>query len=238
MMPSDSFSFKRFSIQQESVAMPLTMDACILGAYVQYLNPSTICDIGSGTGILSLMMAQRYPDATIDAIEIDTPSSKQASINVKNSPWAERIKVFNMDIHLFQQQYPNKYDLIICNPPYYKNQLPTPDPRSNLARHGTELTVTQLIDLSNTLLKNSGILYFILPIRYFEEMDKYAISQGLYVNDLMYIRNMEETEAKRFIAGLSMNKKNAAHSTLTIKTVDGEYTEHFKSLLKDFYQAF
>ena len=237
-MPSDYFSFKKFSIHQESVAMPLTMDACILGAYAHFSNPSSICDIGSGTGILSLMMAQRYPEANIDAIEIDVPSSKQASSNVRNSPWVERIKVFNMDIHMFQQKYPNKYDLIICNPPYYKEQLPANNPGSNLARHGTQLTVDQLIDLSNKLLKNSGILYFILPVQYFDDMEKYAVSKGLYLNDLMQIRNMEETKAKRFIAGLSKNKKNTVQSILTIKKSDGKYTEKFISLLKDFYLAF
>lgn len=237
-MPSDSFSFKKFSIQQESSAMRLTMDACILGAFAHSSNPSSICDIGCGTGILSLMMAQKYNGATIDAIEIDTPSSQQAGINVKNSPWAERIKVFNLDIHLFQKKYPKKYDLIICNPPYYKNQLPTLNSRINLARHGTQLTVEQLFSLSKKLLRNSGILYFILPIRYFEEIDKLAISHGLYINDLLLIRNTKVTEAKRFIAGVSLNCKNITQSTLNIKTSQGEYTEQFKSLLKDFYRAF
>ena len=237
-MSSDIFSFKHFTIHQKTAAMRLTIDSCILGACTNHSSPGLICDIGTGTGVLSLMMAQKYNSAKIDAIEIDLSSYNQACENVNNSPWSNRIRIYNMDINGFQEKYPYKYDLIICNPPYYINQLKKADNRSNRARHSTHFTVFQLMDISSKLLKDSGMLYFILPYQNYDEAMNYAMSKGLNINDLIHIKSTKNASIKRFIAGMSITYEKKKQSTCIIRTGDGNYTKQFQSLLKDFYLGF
>ena len=162
-MANSFFEFKQFTVHQEDCAFKVTTDACILGAYPEIPEPEKICDIGTGTGILSLMMAQKFSGAIIDAIEIDPLSAKQAGENFKSSPWDNRITVFNDSIQHFARQNKIKYDMVICNPPYFEDHLRSKDHRKNLARHNYKLSLSELAEYVKDLLTDMGYFYAILP---------------------------------------------------------------------------
>ena len=143
-MANSYFEFKKFKIYQDRSAFKVTTDACILGAYVHALNPDSICDIGTGTGIIALMLAQKYPGSTIDAVEIDRSSAIQAQENVKASPWSEKISIFNQSIQDFSIHNKRKYNLIVCNPPYYEDHLRPKDNQRHLAMHNYKISMKSI----------------------------------------------------------------------------------------------
>jgi tRNA1Val (adenine37-N6)-methyltransferase len=150
-------------IYQDKAAFKVTTDACMLGAYVNMPNPGSICDLGTGTGVIALMLAQRFTEAKIDAVEIDNLSAIQAQENVNSSPWAARISIINESIQHFSDYSKRKYSLIVCNPPYYEDFLKSKDQRNNLARHNIKISVKELAKSINDLLTDHGQFYTILP---------------------------------------------------------------------------
>lgn len=157
-MPNPYFQFKQFTVHQAAGAMKVTTDACLFGAWcaeeIQSLNgKKNILDIGTGTGLLPLMIAQKN-SASIDAIEIEKASADEAIQNIQASPFAETIHVIQADISGYQP--PEKYDIIICNPPFYEDELQSPDALKNVAHHGTHLKLEQLFQIINVLLKEQG----------------------------------------------------------------------------------
>src|SRR5689334_16561633 len=153
------FRFKQFIIQQDKTAMKVTTDSCLFGAWLtNRLGESfgqSVLDIGTGTGLLSLMFGQKNPNAIIDAIEIDAEAAQQAKENVEQSPWGERINVTNADIRRVADTLP-AYDIVICNPPFHENQLSSDSYQKNTAHHSTELSLEDLLRIIPGRLKEEG----------------------------------------------------------------------------------
>jgi len=179
---AEIFSFKQFDINQGNCAMKVGTDSTLLGSLVPATEENNILDIGCGTGILALMMAQKS-NAMIDAIEIDYDASSVADDNFKRSNWKERLRVFNMRFQKFAESAETKYDLIISNPPFFnakKNSLIIDEKRA-LARHDKDLSFGELIFGVNKLLAEDGIFWLILPVKEAEEFIKESESAGLNI---------------------------------------------------------
>lgn len=237
-MANPCFEFKKFKIHQDRSAFKVTTDACVLGAYVHALNPDSVCDIGTGTGIIALMLAQKFPDSKIDAVEIDKSSAIQARENADVSPWSERIMVINQSIQDFSILSKKKYNLIVCNPPYYEDHLRSKDNQKNLTRHNYKISIKELANSISILLKDEGVFYTIMPAfsfgRFREELERFNIR----LFDKLGIHSRLEKPLYRYIGGFCRKKDDMKENTLIIYNENGEYSEGFKKLLKDYYLAF
>ena len=160
--------------------MKVTTDGCLLGASAFHSSPQNILDIGSGTGLLSLMIAQRYPESYIDAVEIEKSAFHQAKQNIETSPWKNRINIIHSSIQNFSHSSENEYDLIICNPPFYSNQLKSKDPRQNIAWHATALSKEDLARISAKHLKEDGFAFYIFPAMESAEFQLLVHKYGLF----------------------------------------------------------
>ena len=187
-MPKNSFTFKQFTINQDRCAMKVCTDACILGASTDVENVSKILDIGTGTGLLSLMIAQRT-NAQIDAVEIDEDAYQQAVMNVQESVFASKIRVHHQRIQDCLVE--DSYDLIISNPPFYQQSLKSADAKVNRALHTVELSFDDIIDSSIRLLSPNGKFVVLLPPFEMEKLIQIAKKKGLYLSKKMLIRHDE-----------------------------------------------
>lgn len=162
-MPNDHFDFQRFRVLQGRTAMKVTSEACLLGAWLaaKPLRAGRILDIGAGTGVLMLMLAQKQ-DCPIDGIEMDNDAADQCRENVIASPWADRLQVYNGDVRTWEPRH--RYDFIISNPPFYKDSLLREDARMNQAMHGTSLTLESLAEVIDRLASPTGTCGVILPV--------------------------------------------------------------------------
>ena len=237
-MANSYFEFKKFKLNQDKSAFKVTTDACILGAYVKAMKADFICDIGTGTGILTLMLAQRFPDSRIDAVEIDKLSAIQAQENVNASPWPERIRIFNESIQDFSIHNKSRYKLIVCNPPFYENHLKSKFMRNNLTKHNFKLSINELAGSVNTLLQDEGIFYTIMPPFSFDklqaELERYEI--GIF--DKLSINSKLKKPLYRKLGGFSRKPDKIKENTLIISNDNGDYSDHFRKLLKDYYLGF
>jgi tRNA1Val (adenine37-N6)-methyltransferase len=234
-MPNPYFRFKKFTIQQDRCAMKVCTDACILGAWSsERLNGvKKILDIGTGTGLLSLMMAQKS-DAMIDAIEWDPESCKQAMDNIQNSPWQDRIRLLEGDARSYR--YPGTYDYIICNPPFFESGLRSPDPKKNNAKHDESMKLDELIDLIKLNLSLHGVFSILLPFYRTEYFEDLAALNGFYLLEKLIVRQTPVHPPFRSICLFGFEGNVQVHrSELTIKNQEGKYTEEFGRLLGDYY---
>lgn len=231
------FRFKEFEINQEGCAMKINTDGVLLGAYVQVNNPYRILDIGTGTGVIALMLAQRFQDANIDAVEIDIEAYQTSLNNFKHSPFASRIQG---NLGSFEDlQKANKYDLIVSNPPFYTNSLHNPDARKKIARHADFDFFKNLIDFAKTNLSDNGQLDLILP----NELAEYVINegkrQGLHLIKLVAIKSFSDSEVIRNIISLSRQTTEAfKKEEFVIYQEKGVYSEAYRTILKPFFLAF
>lgn len=235
-MGSDNFSFKQFSIFQGNTPMKVGTDSVLLGAWVTSEHPKRILDIGTGTGLLSLMMAQRFQNAIIDAIEIHSGALTDAKYNIENSPFLKRINLIEADYNQYFVDRDYTYDLIISNPPYFKNSLQSPAEGRNTARHQNELSLSALLGKSVSMLSNEGIIALILPEELIPELKQVAILFGLNV--------LRETTVKSKPTGkiirrmMTLGKKHQGGTFIDeIILHDGgrAYSEAVKRLTSDFY---
>ena len=236
-MPKNSFTFKQFTINQDRCAMKVCTDACILGASTDVENVKNILDIGTGTGLLSLMLAQRT-NAQIDAVEIDEDAYHQAVMNVKVSKFAEKIEIHHRRIQDFTST--ETYDLIISNPPFYQQSLKSSDAKANKALHAVELSFDDLIDSVLRLLSIDGKFVVLLPPFEIEKLIQIAQKKGLYLSKKMSIRHDESKPIFRVIATFLTQKiHNLEEKSLIIHNEDGKtYSNEFRDLLKDYYLIF
>lgn len=229
------FQFKQFRIDQDKTAMKVTTDACILGGLVSSeLSPKTILDIGAGTGLLSLMMAQKFPEALIQAVEIDQSAYLQARKNIENSFWKDRIRLFNTPI----QEWVSKesFDLIVCNPPFFHRSLTSPDLQINLARHGDSLSQEDLVQELEKRLAPDGTVYVLYPEA--EGISFSASLKNLSVNEVIGIYNHPKDVDRnvfRQVRRLSFDKRTVEERTFCIRNNNKEYTDSFTELLSDYY---
>lgn len=233
-MANQYFQFKQFRIEQENAAMKVCTDSCILGAWVDPKNARRILDIGTGTGLLSLMLAQRS-EATIDAIEIDEAAAEQAKQNVKSSAWSERISVYHSSIQSYMEDTTShQYDLIITNPPFYSNYLKSEKENVNVAYHSVALPTEDLLKAVKKLLNPKGRLVVLLPPYEAELLREEALEYGLYASKILQIKDTERANIFRDITEFSYSLELPSVSQLTIKKEEG-YSEEFVKLLKEYY---
>lgn len=236
-MANNYFSFKEFTIYQDKSAFKVGTDGVLLGATAEVSGRKKILDIGAGTGLISIMLAQRC-DAEIISIEPDPESYIQASENVKLCKWSGRIKVLNTDIQSFHNDS-EKFDLIVTNPPYYSDSLKNPDPRKSAARHNDSLTTDEMLEGVSNLLDEDGLFQVIMP--YVEGNIFIADAQhyGLYCNSIMKIRPLPTSEIRRLIMTFSRERLKVTERFLTIEHGRRhEFTEEYINLTKDFYLKF
>ena len=218
--------------------MKVCTDACIFGSWIakilteqnqQILNA---LDIGTGTGLLSLMPAQKTT-LKIDAIEVEENAFNQAKENFKNSPWKERLHIFHADVKQFDPS--KKYDLIISNPPFFENDLLSHHQHKNIAKHSESLTLQELIQIVNQHLSINGYFAVLLPYHRIEYFKNLAEENNFFLKEELLIK---QTPAHNFFRGALIfirSKSEKATHQLTIKSSEGEYTPEFKGLLKDYY---
>lgn len=230
------FTFKQFTIWQDRAAMKVCTDACVLGAYADVAG-ARILDIGTGTGLLALMAAQRNPTAVIDAVEIDELAVGQAIDNVSASPFADRVNVMKGRIQDFQAD--TLYDRILTNPPFYTNHLRSPDSAVNRALHTDELPVEELIAAVIRLMKPDGQWWVLLPPYEMGKLTPLAQEAGLWPFNRLSVRNTGQKPFFRIVTGFSLEKTTFLDRTLDIREQDGNlYTPEFQALLRDFYLIF
>ena len=230
------FQFKKFSIRQDRCTLKVGTDGVVLGAWANVAGAKRILDIGTGTGLLALMCAQRNADALIDAIEIDDASAEQAAENVAASPWADRIRVHRMDVK--KTRSAEKYDLIICNPPFYAGEMTSPDARIGLAKHSSELDLWTLIGKVDELLSEEGKFTCILPMDREKEMLQYLDRCGLRVQRRCQLKYLEERPAKRLLLEVDRKSEKLKEEVLIVEHSPGEFTLQYKYLLRDFLLKF
>lgn len=230
------FQFKHFSITQESTAMKVGTDGVLLGAWSK-ATEGNVLDIGTGTGLIALMLAQRTKTALIDAVEIDKVASKEAQENFNNSDWKDRLTISNQSLQNYQ---PNKkYDLIISNPPFFIDATKAPENNRNTARHTDTLSFEELISSVERLLAENGIFSLILPVNEAERFIKMAFEAQLYLNRKCLVKPNPTKAPKRVLMAFSFNKSTLLEEALTIETGKRHvYTQKYISLTKDFYLKF
>ncbi|WP_338868364.1 methyltransferase [Spirosoma sp. SC4-14] len=231
------FSFKQFTIHQDRTAMKVCTDACVLGAYAD-VSGGRILDIGTGTGLLALMAAQRNREARVDAVEVDAAAFGQAVENVAASPFGAHVDVIHRRIQDFGADG-KRYDRILTNPPFYTNHLRSPDAAVNRALHTDELPFQELIDAVVRLLSPIGQWWVLLPPYETETLSELAQNQGLNPFRTLSLRHDARKPIFRLITGLSFQPSEHQEEQLTIYEPDGRtYTTFFRDLLRDFYLIF
>ena len=237
-MPNSWFQFKQVTIHQDKCAMKIGTDSILLGAWADTENTSSILDIGAGTGILSITLAQKTTNTNITGIEIDEDSVLQAQQNVINSPWSDRIKIIKCSLQEFKS-VSGKFDLIISNPPFFQNSLNTPDINRTKARHNITLTQEELALATINNLSASGRLIVIWPIIEGEIFIELIKNMGLFVNKLTYVKPNADKPSHRLLIEFSFQNKNIKESEIVIEgNIRHQYTDEYKNLTKDFYLNF
>jgi tRNA1Val (adenine37-N6)-methyltransferase len=231
-MPKPSFRFKQFTILQDRCALKVGTDGVLFGAWLDHHGAKRILDIGTGTGLLALIAAQRNPTASVDAVEIDDDSAAQAAENVAGSPWADRVRVHRMDVRRMSAS--GSFDLIICNPPYYAGYSASPDARIGLAKHSDELLFPELIDAVDRLLSALGRFAVIIPLNREKEFLHEAGRIGLLPVRRCEVRYVAQRPPKRVLLELDRSGRPLLEEELTIEaTGPFDYTPAYRALISD-----
>ena len=229
------FRFKQFAVEQDDVAMKVGTDGVLLGAWAACDGAKRILDIGTGTGVIALMLVQRNPEAQIQAVEIDETATRRARSNFDMSPWAERLEVVCCAVQEFNPA--EKFDLIISNPPYFVDSLLPPDAKRSTARHTHDLSFEELDKAACQLLADEGKFALILPTTEFE---KYLAITQLSLVRRCDVHPIEGGEVKRVMAEFA--KQKVGETILENISIErgrrGDYTEEYRTLTKDFYLKF
>jgi tRNA1Val (adenine37-N6)-methyltransferase len=218
--------------------MKVCTDSCLFGAYVadkiesKLIQPTRILDIGSGTGLLTLMVAQKS-DAIIDTVEIDENSYHQTKKNVVESEWNHRLQPFHTDIKTFTASY--KYDLIISNPPFFENDLKSAHKNKNVAKHHDSLTFQELIQSMKNNLESNGTFLVLLPFHRTGYFKKLAAENNFYLKEEMSIKQTPKHGYFRGILFFATRPQSVISNELIMKDEEGKYTKDFNFLLKDYY---
>ncbi|MFN3874527.1 MAG: tRNA1(Val) (adenine(37)-N6)-methyltransferase [Flavobacteriales bacterium] len=216
------FRFKQFAIRQHRSALKVGTDAVVFGAWVDYRGAGRILDIGTGTGVLALIAAQRSPQAAVHAVEIDDASALEAAENAAASPWAGRIRVHRMDARRLKADAP--FDLILCNPPYHEGTSPAASARGRVARHGAELSFAELVAVAESLLGPAGRFAAIVPTGRQAEFIDLCAARGLHLARRCMLRYVARRPPKRALLELRRERVACVEEELT---VEGEGPKSF-----------
>ena len=232
-MPNPFFAFKQFTIHHDRCAMKVGTDGVLLGAWVNLSNSHRILDIGTGTGLIALMMAQRCNESNITAIDIDTEAVSQANENIQASPWKDRVIAIQQDIRSF---HPNKsFDTIVSNPPYFINSLKSSDTQRNTARHTDTLSAEDLIRKTADLLTEDGYFSIILPTEQIEELIQISERVGLYPSRRTHVITRPGLMPKRTLMEFCKRETPFPTNQLVIELDRHVYSEEYIALTRDFY---
>ena len=231
------FQFKQFSLEQDRCAMKIGTDGVLLGAWTPIENnPISILDIGAGTGVIALMLAQRSNAEQIDALEIDEEAYEQSVDNFENSPWSDRLFCFHVGLDEFVEEPEDEYDLIVSNPPFYTDDYKSDNEQRDLARFADAMPFEDLIEAADLLLSENGIFAVIIPFKEEENFLALAKEYELYPLKITHVKGTPTTEIKRSLLAFSRNESvNFPIDELIIETSRHQYTPEYIALTKDFY---
>ena len=231
------FTFKQFFVQQDKTAMKVGTDGVLLGAWAPVNhNPFSILDIGAGTGIIALMLAQRSSAEQIDALEIDEEAYEQAVDNFENSPWGDRLFCFHAGLDEFIEEPEDEYDLIVSNPPFYAEDYKTENDQRDLARFQDAMPFEELIEAADLLLSENGIFAVILPFKEEQKFISLAKEFELYPTKITHVKGTPKSEIKRSLLAFSRNENQVFDIDELIIEIDRHvYTPEYIELTKDFY---
>ncbi|MES2418131.1 MAG: methyltransferase [Bacteroidota bacterium] len=233
---SGIFNFKQFKVDQSGCAMKINTDGVLLAALVESDKPDHILDVGTGTGIIALMLAQRFSDACITAVEIDSAAAATAGRNFKDSTFNSRLSITNMAIEQYHSA--KQFDLIVANPPYFVNDLKSTEKWKGIARHAGDQFFKDLIAKVNDLLVDNGSFWFILPVKQAEFLIKEAALHGFIVAKHILLHSDLSKPAFRWIICLNRLKTETDIVHFYIYEREKVYTEAYRTLLKDFFLGY
>ena len=236
---SKPFRFKEFTIHQDKTAMKVGTDGVLLGAWCSVDNyPDSILDIGAGTGVISLMIAQRSDAMTIDAVEVDENAYEQTVANFEESDWGDRLYCYNATFQEFAAEIAEEeesYDLIVSNPPFYTDDFETDDAARNTARFTSSLSFEELIVGVSKILSENGKFAVVIPFKEEEGFIKIAKENNLFLNNVCRVQGKETSEIKRSLLEFSFHQNEVKETHLVIEIVRHQYTQDYINLTKDFY---
>jgi len=219
--------------------MKVNTDGVLLGALITAEKPASIIDIGTGTGVIALMLAQRFPQAKVDAVEIDGDAADTARSNFLNSKYSDRLRLYHSPFEQFSSDYPDrKYDLIVSNPPFFTNALHNPNEKKVIARHAGNSLFDDLTTFVQRHLNDSGRAYFILPNDAAAEVIESAGSKNLHLHHRISIRSFRSKSHHRVIIGLGVENFQTIETTFVIYESDKVYSAEYGNALKDFLTIF
>lgn len=237
-MPNTYFQFKQFTVHQEHCAMKVCTDACLFGAWVasviqaKGIAPRSILDIGTGTGLLSLMLAQKITNASISAVEIDVQAAQQAKENFDASPWHQRLHLHQGNIQTFNA---TEQDFIISNPPFFENDLKSTNLQRNTALHSASLTLEELLVEVQKRLSSKGSFAVLLPYHRSAYFETLAQQKGFYLQHKVAVKQTPKHAYFRSMLYYNKMSSTPQVTDIIIKNAEGAYTEVFRQLLKDYY---
>lgn len=235
-MPNTFFRFKKFTVHHDRCAMKVTTDACLFGAWcaaeMENEGFENALDIGTGTGLLSLMIAQKTRGA-ITAIDIDNDAVVQAKENVSASPWSEKIEVVCADATKFMPR--QRFDVIFSNPPFYENEIESPDNKRKIAHHSEGLKLQDLVTSIKINLEEVGMFYLLLPYKRVKYIEDILSKAGLFVHKQVVVSPTTSHQPSRLMIKGGQHPKAVLVSDLSIHSSAKKYTTEFEALLKDYY---
>ena len=238
-MPNEHFAFKQFTIHQNKCAMKVGTDAVLLGAWVKPNGAKRILDVGTGTGVIALMLAQRSP-ALIDAIDIDDTACEQAEENVKLSPWHERVRILHHSLQEYSEETTTRYDLVVSNPRYFLDSSKASGLERTTARHADLLPYQELVDSIIRILDKKGKFCVILPVKEASILREIAKQRGLHLSKLTRVRTRTDKDTeKRHMMQFEFSPSSFSEDSIAIeKDERHDYTEEYKELTREYYLGF
>lgn len=230
------FRFKQFEVDQSDCAMKINTDGVLLGAMAEHEKPKRILDIGTGTGVIALMLAQRFPKAQVHAVEIDEQASATAGRNFKNSAFSKQLSVNNEAIEKYNNS--EKFDLIVTNPPFFVNDYKNAELKKEIARHASNTFFEDLIKKVDQLLSADGSFCFVLPIKQAEFLVAKGNDFGLFLQKIIKLRSDDTKSEFRRIVCLGRQKSALLEEDFIIYESEKKYTKAYEFLLKDFFLAY
>lgn len=234
-MANPYFKFKKFTVWHDKCAMKVGTDGALLGAWAHVEQTKRVLDIGTGTGLIALMLAQRS-QATVDAIDIDADACQQARENIASSPFVDRINVHHIPLAAYAPLHKGAYDLVVSNPPYFIDSMKCPDRKRNTARHTDTLLLPDLLHDCRELLAPGGHMALILPYDQREIVLRTSQENGLSLSEEVAVSPIASAKPKRWLVEFTTEEVDTPRrSHLSIETEHHHYTVEFTALVKDFY---
>lgn len=233
------FHFKQFSIDQTGCAMKINTDGVLLGALADANNPEHILDVGTGTGVIALMLAQRFENAKVDAVEIDKAAAHTARANFQNSKFSSHLSLYAHSFKDYFSNHPNKrYDLVVSNPPFYINALESPQAKKNTAKHADGDFFDSLVKAVSAHLTATGSFWLVLPLDTAELVKTIAQQNNLHLQKVIAIKSYPDSNPHREMLVLSLSEDRASDEEFVIYQDEKVYSNHYQNTLRDFFTIF